>query len=364
MKWLAILSAWVLAAAAVSHSGAGSAAAPSAAGAGLCANATQMQGFKTCADVEKAKQEGEVVIYSPDVEQGTAKLLQAFHDLFPQIKTNYVRLQTGALYAKIRAERQARTYVADVINLSDLGLVLDFEKKDGYARYMSPEMVNYKVEYKSQPEGYWTWGSIILAGIAYNPKIVAPEEAPKTWNDLLDPKWSGSVSVKTSNSGLQHITWYLLNEQLGGDYWKRFSQQKPHAFDSYVQQFDRLVNGQDKVAEAAQYSGYLEFKQKGAPLEFIRPAAGLPASPEVWGVVNNAPHPEAAKLFLDWFLSPLGQKAIANALFMNSPRTDVAPPPGGVGTGEMKLLFPKDWPAFLSSRPDFNRAWDTMTGLR
>jgi iron(III) transport system substrate-binding protein len=362
MKWLAIASTAVLAA--VSYGGACIATAQSPKDGGLCANPKQIQGFKTCADVEKAKQEGEVVIYSPDVEQGTAKLLQAFQELFPQIKTNYVRLQTGALYAKLRAERQARTYVVDVLNLSDLGLVLDFQTRDGYVRYMSPEMAYYKPEYKSQPEGYWTWGSIILSGIAYNPKVVPPDQAPKTWNDLLDPKWSGSVSVKMSTSGLQHITWYVLNDQLGADYWKRFSQQKPRAFDSYVQQFDRLVNGQDKLAEAAQYSGYLEFKAKGAPIEFILPASGLPASPEAWGVVNNAPHPEAGKLFLDWFLSPLGQKAIANALFMNSLRTDVAPPPGGVGTGELKLLFPKDWPAFFASRPDYARVWDTMTGLR
>ena len=67
----------------------------------VCANPKQVQGFKTCADLDKAVKEGGVVIYSPDVEQGTAKMLQAFQQLFPQIKTNYVRLQTGALYAKI-----------------------------------------------------------------------------------------------------------------------------------------------------------------------------------------------------------------------------------------------------------------------
>jgi iron(III) transport system substrate-binding protein len=349
---------------AITAGGAGIAAGQAGSASGLCASPKQMQGFKTCADVEKAKQEGEVVIYSPDVERGTVKLLESFHALFPEIKTNYVRLQTGALYAKLRAERQARTYVVDVLNLSDPGLVIDFMKRDGYVRYVSPEMAAYKAEYKSEPEGYWTWGSIILAGIAYNPKFLAPDQAPKTWNDLLDPKWAGSVNVKMSTSGLQHVTWYVLNNQIGADYWKKFSEQKPHAFDSYVQQFDRLVNGQDKIAEAAQYSGYLEFKQKGAPLEFVYPSPGLPATPEIWGVVNDAPHPAAARLFLDWFLSPLGQKAIAEALFMNSPRTDVAPPPGGVSTGELKLLFPKDWPAFITSRPDFNRVWDSMTGLR
>ena len=339
------------------------AASDSGSGGAVCANPKQVQGFKTCADLDKAVKEGGVVIYSPDVEQGTAKMLQAFQQLFPQIKTNYVRLQTGALYAKLQAERQAHTYVADVINLSDMGLVLDFQKKNGYTRYVSPEMAAFKPEYRSDPEGYWTWGSIIFAGIAYNPKVVPPSEAPKTWQDLLNPKWADAVSVKTTNSGLQHTAWYELREMFGPDYWKQFAKQKPRAFDSYVQAFDRLVNGQDKVAESAQYSGYLQFKEKGAPIEFVVPPSGMPASPEVWGVVNNAPHPEAAKLFLDWFLSPLGQRAIADALFMHSPRSDVAPPPGGVPTSAIKVLVPSNWQVFLASRVEFNRTWNDMTGL-
>jgi iron(III) transport system substrate-binding protein len=331
---------------------------------GLCANPQKVQGFTTCADIAAAEREGEVIIYSPDVEQGTAKMLEAFHALFPKIRTNYVRLQTGALYAKVQAERQARTRVVDVLNLSDMGLVLDFEKRNGYQRYVSPEMSAYKPEYKSRPEGNWTWGSIIIAGISYNSKITPPDQAPKSWEDLLDPKWAGAVNVKTANSGLQHVTWYMLTKELGADYWQKFARQEPRAFDSYVQQFDRLVNGQDKVAEAAQYSGYIEFKRKGAPLEFVVPARGVPAGPEVWGIVENAPHPNAARLFLDWFLSPVGQQPFMEALFMHSPRVDVPAPPGAVSTGEMKLLFPSDWQDFLASRTAFNRQWDAMAGRR
>jgi iron(III) transport system substrate-binding protein len=330
----------------------------------LCASPQKIYGFSTCADIPAAEKEGEVVIYSPDVEQGTAKTLEAFHALFPKIATNYVRLQTGALYAKLQAERQARTYVTDVLNLSDIGLTFDFEKRNGYQRYVSPEMAGYKPEYKSKPEGLWTWGSINLGGIVYNPKVVPPDQAPKTWEDLLNPKWAGGVSVKTTNSGLQHFVWYMLSKEMGPDYWQKFAQQKPHAFDSYVQQFDLLVNGQDKVAEAAQYSGYLEFKQRGAPLEFVIPARGLPGGPEVWGIVTNAPHPNAARLFLDWFLSPVGQKPFMAALYMHSPRADVPPPGGGQPISNFKVLLPSDWNDFLASRTAFNRTWDAMTGRR
>src|SRR5579884_1598351 len=103
-----------------------------AAEAGLCAKPQQVQGFKTCADVVKAEQEGEVVIYATDPEAAEQKVLAKFRAAFPQIKTSYVRLQAGALYSKVLAERQARSYLVDVLQLSDMGMVLDFQKRGGY----------------------------------------------------------------------------------------------------------------------------------------------------------------------------------------------------------------------------------------
>ncbi len=333
-------------------------------GAEACPNPRQMEGFKTCADVGKAEQEGALVVYSTDPEDGTAKMLAAFQKTFPRIKTNYLRLQAGALYAKVISERRAHSYQVDAMQLSDMGFVLDFQKRGGYMQYVSPEMAAYKPDYKSSPEGYWTWGAVVMAGIAYNPKIVPPDEAPKTWQDVLNPKWANSVSVKVSNSGLEHETWYKLRELYGDAYWEAFAKLKPRAFDSYVQQYDRAVNGQDKIIHTAQYSGYLQFTAKGAPIAFAYPDAGLPAGPETWGLVADAPHPAAAQLFMDWLISVPGQTALDEALFLNSVREDVPPPPGGVPASKLKLLFPKDWNAFLLTRTQFARFWDQMTGLR
>jgi len=330
----------------------------------LCANPKEIHGFKTCADIEKAEAEGELIVYATNPEAAELKVLNAFHTLFPKIKTNYVRLQAGALYAKVLAERQAKSYLVDAMQISDMGMILDFEKKGGYQRYVSPAMAAFKPEYKSKPEGNWTWGAIGPAGIAYNPTVVKDSEAPKSWKEALDPKWADSVSVKVSNSGLQHVAWYELRQLYGPEYWKKFAELKPRAFDSYVQQYDRLVNQQDKIIHTAQYSGYLEWKAKGAPVAFIAPADGLPATPETWGVVANAPHPNAARLYLDWFLSTEGQKVNGQFLYLHSPREDAAPPPGGESTAELKLLLPDDWSKFLTTRTEFQREWDKATGLR
>jgi iron(III) transport system substrate-binding protein len=341
-----------------------SAAASAENGAKLCEKPRQMEGFKSCADVAKAEAEGNFVLYSTDPEQGQAKLLASFNKMFPKIKTNYVRLQAGALYAKVLSERQAKSYLVDVIQISDMGMILDFQKRGGFTQYISPEMAAFKPEYKSTPEGFWTWGSVIMAGIAYNPNNVAAADAPKKWEDLLDPKWKDAINVKVSNSGLQHGVWFMLKPILGMDYFKKFGEQKPRAFDSYVQQYGRLVDGQDKVIMGAQYSGYIEFKAKGAPLAFVFPETGVPAVSETYGIVADGPHPNAAQLFMDWFLSPIGQQALAEALLLHSPRPDVPAPAGSVPLKDMKLLIPADWNAFEKDRPEFAKEWDRIVGAR
>jgi iron(III) transport system substrate-binding protein len=330
----------------------------------LCDNPKQMDGFKTCADVAKAEAEGAFTLYSTDPEAGQVKLLAAFNKPFPKIKTSYVRLQAGALYAKVLSERQAKSYLVDVIQISDMGMILDFQRRGGFRQYISPEMAAFKPEYKSKPEGYWTWGSIIMAGIAYNPNNVPAAEAPKKWEDLLDPKWTDAINVKVSNSGLQHGVYHMLKPILGEEYFKKFASVKPRAFDSYVQQYGRLVDGQDKIIMGAQYSGYIEFKAKGAPLAFVFPDTGVPAVSETYGIVADGPHPNAAELFMDWFLSPVGQQALAEALLLHSPRADVPAPAGSVPLKDMKLLFPPDWDVFEKSRPDFAKEWDRIVGAR
>ena len=338
-------------------------AAPAALAA-ACEHPRQMEGFKTCANVEEAEKEGSLVIYSPDPETNQAALTAAFNKAFPKIKTTYLRLQTGALYAKLMAERQAKVYQVDVLTLTDMTFVLDFQKRNGWQLYESPELAAYKPENKSTPEGYYMWGAVIVSGIAYNPTTVKPEDAPKSWKDLLDPRWKDSINVKVSNSGVQHETWSLIKGIYGDDYWKKFAELKPRAFDSYVQQFDRTVSGQDKIIGTAQYSGYLQFKAKGAPIAFVNPTEGVIAAPSLTGIVAEAPHPEAAHLFMDWFAGIPGQTAYRDATSLYSLRTDVPPPPGGVPITEFKLLAPTDWNAFLKTHAQFVREWDRLTGMR
>lgn len=332
--------------------------------AAACDHPRQMDGFRTCANVAEAEKEGSVTLYSPDPESNQAELMAAFHKAFPKIKTNYLRLQTGALYAKLMAERQAHTYQPDILTLTDMTFVLDFQKRSGWMKYDSPEYAAFKPENRSEPVGEYIWGGVIVAGIAYNPTQVKPADAPKSWKDLLNPKWKNVINCKVSNSGLQHQTWYMMKQIYGDSYWTDFAKLNPRAFDSYVQQYDRTVSGQDMVISNAQYSGYLQFKAKGAPIAFVNPTEGVTAAPSLTGPVDHAPHPEAAKLFMDWFAGVPGQSAYVKATSLYSVRADVPPPAGGQPIADFKLLAPKNWTAFLKTHARFVREWDRMVGMR
>ena len=87
-------------------------------------------------------------------------------------------------------------------------------------------------------------------------------------------------------------------------------------------------------------------------------------TPGVWGLPTDAPHPEAAKLFLDWYLSVPGQTAMGEVMSVSSPRPDAPPPPGGKPIGEFKILAPSDWQAFLATHSAFVKDWDHITGVR
>lgn len=328
-----------------------------------CPQPKKVKGFVTCADVEKAEKEGAVVYYGPDVERQLVGMLQKFHELFPAIKTNqYLREQTGRLYAKLNAERQAGTFLADVLSLSDYSPAFDLIKKKGYVTYVSPQMAAFDKQFMSDTPGIFTWYSLNVAGITYNTDLVPAAEAPKSWQDLLNPKWREAINFKDSASGLQGVQWFVLRQLYGDNFWKDMIAQKPRTLPSTVQQYERAVNREDKIIGLGQYNTYLEFKAKGAPLAFVPPTEGVVSTPAIIGILDKAPHPEAAKLFIDWLLSPLGQAAHNQLSFTYSPRKDVAPPPGAVPLSEMKILQP-DWKEYIASHSKYVREWNALAGM-
>jgi iron(III) transport system substrate-binding protein len=326
---------------------------------------TKVHDFLTYADVAKAEQEGELVFYCHENEAGTAAFMDGFRKDFPKIKTSYVRAQTGALYNKIVSERTAGRYLVDVLQLSDVAPAVDFAKKGGWENYIGPELDSYKKEYQSEKPGDYFWTGVGFAGIAYNTEKVTGGDIPKTWKDINDPKWRNAISCKISSSGMQFVQWYTLGKIYGFDFWKEFAKQRPRAFDSRVQLFDRLAKGDDKVCAVAEYAAYVLYKDKKAAIEMVLPPDGLPATPLLVGVVDKAPHPNVARLYLDWTMSRRGQayQQEHRNLVYGSVRSDAPPMATGKRLTDFKLLFPADWDDYGRMRDQFTKEWNGMLGL-
>jgi iron(III) transport system substrate-binding protein len=326
---------------------------------------TKVLDFTTSADLAKAEQEGTLLFYTHDGEAGAAGAIEAFNKDFPKIKAAYVRLQTGALYSRILAERSAGRFDVDVIQFSDVGTAIDFDKRGAYESYISPETAAYDPQFLSDPPGHYFCSGMTFAGIAYNTDKVKPEDAPKSWKDLLNPRWANVTSTKQSTSGMQFVEWYELRKLYGDDYWKSFAKQRPHGFDSRAQLFDRLAKGDDKICGLAEWAGYVLYHDRKAPIAFVAPEDGLPATALATGIVTKAPHPEAARLFIDWLASLRGQAVYQTNpdLLYGSVRKDAPAMPGGLRLRDFKLLIPTDMNDFLASRKTFNTDWNSMLGL-
>lgn len=202
----------------------------------------------------------------------------------------------------------------------------------------------------------------IADGKRAGPCTCARAEAPKNWPDLLDSRWANSIMVKMSTTFTQRSFWNEMRKLYGDDYWTEFSKLQPVAYDSMVQQNDRLVNEQDMIAACAQDSGYLDFKRRGAPINFVIPTDGLVGAPVSWGIVKDGPNPEAAKLYLDFLLSAYGQAKNVEALLKVPTRTDVAGPVGVV-TDDSKILYSPKEARSLENRAAYQAAWDAMVGM-
>lgn len=322
-------------------------------------------GFETSADLAKAEAEGEMLFYTHDSDPAGAAIVAEFSKDFPKIKASYLRAQNGALYAKLLAERGAGRFAVDVVQFSEVSTAIDFKKKDGYEQYDSPQAKFYPKEAFGTGAGYYFYSGIDFVGIVYNSDKVTGADVPKGWKDLIKPRWRNVISAKQSTSGMQFVQWYELKRLYGDDYWKEFAKLRPHGFDSRAQLFERLAKGDEQATILGEWAGYQLVKDRGAPVVFVAPEDGCPATPLATGIVSKPAHPEAARLFLDWLMSPKGQTLYQSNKFLYYPsmRKDAPPMPGGMKLADYKLLFPQDMDAYEKAHPVYVKEWNGMLGL-
>ena len=146
--------------------------------------------------VESAKKEGKVSWYtSLIVDQVVRPIKEAFEKEYPFLQVEYFRGNSERLVQKMFAEYQAKRYEVDMV---DGTVTAPMVKKGGYLqRFYSPHLAEYPPELKD-PQGYWAVSNVYYFSLGYNTRMVKPNEVPKTYEDLLNPRWKGQMMWSTS----------------------------------------------------------------------------------------------------------------------------------------------------------------------
>ena len=257
--------------------------------------------------IDGAKKEGALVWYmSASIEDAQAILL-AFSKKYPFLKTDFFRAGSARLFNRIMNEARAGKVLFDLVAVR--GLETHQLVKAGLLQpYVSPESAAYPAGFKDS-KGYWVDYFDSYNVIGYNTQLVARDQAPKSWEDLLDPKWKGKIALDEEN-----FSWYgAMTQKWGKEKTQRYMR-------ALAKQDIQLRNGQTLIAQlmaAGEFSVAMvlahrieKMKEQGAPVAWVTTLDPVTVSLHPIGIAAKAPHPNAAKLFVDFILSKDGQQLL------------------------------------------------------
>jgi ABC-type Fe3+ transport system substrate-binding protein len=257
-----------------------------------------------------AKKEAKLVWYTPlIVNQAVRPLKEAFEKKYPFIKVDFHRANSRGLVQKWFAENEAKRYEADVVGGSEVTML---GKKTGLLlRFSSPYLRDYPAELKD-PQGFWSSTNLYFMALAYNNRRIKLNEAPKTYEDLLNPKWKGRMAWHMgSNTGAPLFIGNIvstLGPKAATAYLQNLAKQNITSATASARGIvDLVVAGEYDIAINI-FNNHAEIsKNAGAPVDW-QPLEPVPAPLGTTGVAKNAPRPHAAMLFTDFLLSEEGQK--------------------------------------------------------
>jgi iron(III) transport system substrate-binding protein len=273
-------------------------------------------------DLAAARKEGALLLLHGDQEPDVVKFLQVFTEK-TGIEARQQRLLPGTALPKLEAEIKAGRSDTDVYWCSDIGLLEDLRSKNQILQYNSPEIAAYGPNYHSNPPGFWTAYVQITQPMMFSGKYVKPAEGPKTWADLLNPRWKGQIGFQNSAAGSQYTWWYLLKDILPADYWDRLLKQQPRVFASSTQIMTEIQNGNLLIGGKVSDFQYVKAKRDGSPVEIVYPPEGTPSLIQGISIIAGTKRPNAAKAFVDFVLSKEGQTQWNTIQGSASPRSDV-----------------------------------------
>jgi iron(III) transport system substrate-binding protein len=269
--------------------------------------------------IDAAKKEGKLVWYTSTNVTESKPLLDDFEKQYPFIKGEIFRASGEKTLNRIVIEARANRSEFDIVTISEVDALIDAKL---LAPYRSPEAKSFIPEFKD-PNGYWTAIYINYATIGYNPKMVSEKEAPKQWEDLLDSKWKGKVSIDQEQYpwyGTLHKSWGRERAQ---KYMRGLAKQNIQWRKGHTLIAQLMAAGEFPLGVV--YTHRIEeMRQRGAPVEWVNTVNPIVVTVNAAGISTKPQHPNTAKLFYDYLLSRPAQQRL-RALRRIPARPDIEP---------------------------------------
>lgn len=305
----------------------------------------------TPALIEAAKKEGKAVWYTSVDLPLAEKVARAFEAKYPGVAVRVERTGAERVFQRIGQEYASRIYAVDVVNSSDAAHLIVWKRDGILAPYVTEDMAtHYSADHKD-PDGQFASFRIFLCPVGYNTNLVKKEDAPKSFAELLDPKWTGKiVKAHPSYSGTILTATFQMSRDIGWEYFEKLAKQKIMQVQSASDPPKKLALGERAImADGIEY-GMFQLKETGRPVELVYPTEGTPLIIGPNAIFKNAPNPNAARLLQSYMFSPECQQLIVDAGGMRSAHALVKEKPGRTPLKDIKLM--KDDPVAVEKQSE------------
>lgn len=288
----------------------------------------------SAADVGKAKSEGNVMLYTSLDTKIVDAIIKPFQEQYG-IKVQYYRGGSADVSSKVLAEAAARRIQADIVDASDVGAFLAMKNEGILKPYDSPAAKSVAADLRD-PDNTWVADRLTQGAIQWNTHLVG-STPPHHWKDLADPRYAGKLTFFSSSNGDGGPRLYTLALAFGWELLEAYAANKPlrEATPQLVTQL--LESGERAAAFCTNDNIAWRSKKLGKPTDYGFPAEGVPTELGAVGLLKDAPHPNAAILFYDWWMGETGQKILVDGGKYSS-RSDLAPPSDNPPLKDLKLL--------------------------
>src|SRR6267143_1674938 len=269
--------------------------------------------------IEAAKKEGKVSYYTSTDLPVAEKLAKAFEAKYSGIAVRVERAGAERVFQRIGQEYGSNIHAVDVVNSSDAAHFIVW-KRDGLLAPFVPEDVakHYPAEQKD-PGGMFAAFRMSLSVIGYNTRLVKAEDAPKSFADLLDPKWAGKiVKGHPAFSGTIMTATHQISRDIGWDYFEKLAKQRVMQVQSAADPPKKLGLGERALMADGNEYVLFQVKESGGPVEAVYPNEGTPLIVSPSGLFKAAPNPNAARLFQCFCFSAECQELVVNKGVMRS----------------------------------------------